>query len=730
MPRLLREYGGGAVSALVVAAFALLYFKFAASFTGGEVCAPLDDTYIYLQYAERLADGAFFRYSGTDAISFGTTSVPYSLLLAAVAWLGVRGQALLWFSYLLGGALLAIAAATAQRWAQLRWGAALGTAFGVFVASNGLILWSGLSGMDTAFYLAALLLSGLSLQRWSAGHGTALLIAALAVLALSRPEGGIQVVLTIGTLLAVQRFLPAADKRPPGVLSPRSLPLAGLGLVAAAVAAQPLLIRLTAGQWMPNGSMVKGVATAASLVGGKERLFIIARNLWEVLTRYVQGMDREVLVPFNSSVPPLLLPLVCIGTWRLIERLRQGEHDPAGLAAAVWYWSGLGLALLLQSSRYRYHIPYLPVMLLLAIEGAFALREGLSATSPERQQRPGPIVWGIMSYCLLYGLMGGVLFANVFASNSRYVQTMNKATGEFLREHTPAEARVVVHDAGALAWFSRRFVYDGWGLTTTFAAKSATQGSGAVFEAFERHVPHALPTHFAIFPSGLREFLSTDIASPELARFSGQGSAFLAAPEAAEPVVITGADWSGALRGQLPVSVAAPGRLALDMDVADLDSEAAAGYRVWWHFSAMMSAAHLATALTKLPDTTGEPLLDGGRHLIHGYERFGVRVPTATSRLYLVVRADGAASRRSIRGLCEGCSVAELDLPEADTWREELVVLDVPPEGCRKCRPRNNAPLFRTEIFTNPGTREVQIEIVPAEGTAYVSYHYWVYVVE
>ena len=62
--------------------------------TGGRIALPLDDPYIYFQYAAQTAHGEFLRYNDGDPITTGATSLLYVLALTPFA-LVAKGTALL-----------------------------------------------------------------------------------------------------------------------------------------------------------------------------------------------------------------------------------------------------------------------------------------------------------------------------------------------------------------------------------------------------------------------------------------------------------------------------------------------------------------------------------------------------------------------------------------------------------------------------------------------------------
>src|SRR5690606_28353764 len=71
---------------------------------------PLDDAYIYAQYARGLAQGALFEWSPGEGYTRGATSPLYPLLLAPAWLLGLRDHWLMLWATLLNIAGFAVAA--------------------------------------------------------------------------------------------------------------------------------------------------------------------------------------------------------------------------------------------------------------------------------------------------------------------------------------------------------------------------------------------------------------------------------------------------------------------------------------------------------------------------------------------------------------------------------------------------------------------------------------------
>src|SRR5262245_19709202 len=152
-----RRWVGVAAAGVFSATVAAVFVASMLRATGGGWSLPLDDAFIYLQYARRAAEGHPLSYTEGAGVSTGATSWIHTLLLVPGWWLGFRGASFcMWaigLSTLSLAALLLLVARVARSLAA-GWVVPLAV---FLVAASGAILWSAVSGMDTLLYAAYLL---------------------------------------------------------------------------------------------------------------------------------------------------------------------------------------------------------------------------------------------------------------------------------------------------------------------------------------------------------------------------------------------------------------------------------------------------------------------------------------------------------------------------------------------------------------------------------------------
>ena len=78
--------------------------------------APLDDTFIHLQYARQIGQGQWLSYNDGDRPSSGASSLLYVLVLGGAHFVGFSSHKLLAFAIILGAGLLECVPCWATGW--------------------------------------------------------------------------------------------------------------------------------------------------------------------------------------------------------------------------------------------------------------------------------------------------------------------------------------------------------------------------------------------------------------------------------------------------------------------------------------------------------------------------------------------------------------------------------------------------------------------------------------
>jgi len=435
---------------------------------------PIDDTYIHFQYARGIAEGHPFAYHQGDGYSTGCTSPLYVALLALPQLVGLGDLKMIPVSLVLGGVWL-----TATMLLLIRIGRQLGNRpAGVAAAA----IWAGwgftwyclYSGMETGLYLT-LLLAVLSLfvswtqERTLRRPWWPLLVLA-ALLPLGRPEG----LFLLAVLLAV-----AAGRI---VLRPGCLSRAGAtdrlrlvgwwSLTLLPVVAYFVANRILTGTYSTAGMISKSLLYVP-YIKPTEKVVTFLSHLFEAMRQFLSGKDANFL-GFAVAGPGL----VAVVALALREQRRRLMGSRTVLAA--WALVMLAAASMHYIRIARWERYYMPLFLL-AILGA-----GFAVTWLARAVHRPWLAPAAVAVLILFQGDSTMRWVKAYERDLKTIETKQAAAARSLLTRTPADARVLVCDAGAIPYISRRQTFDIVGLTTPLRHNYFRNGMGSRFELFER----------------------------------------------------------------------------------------------------------------------------------------------------------------------------------------------------------------------------------------------------
>ncbi|SDP88467.1 4-amino-4-deoxy-L-arabinose transferase [Actinopolyspora xinjiangensis] len=599
-------WGIGFLSLLLSAAFVLVNL----SYNAWNLIPPLDDSYIHLQYAKQFAEGQFLRYNIGDPISTGASSLLYMIVLGGLYTLGLHGTALLTAAMVLGGVCMALTAVCVYRIGANLINRRVGVWAGLLVATNGVLLWGSASGMEIGF--VALMVSGTVLAYTSeAPRGRFVRTPIIAFFtALTRPEAFIFVlVLAVAMAWTTLRGPRPADVSRARVIGRLTL----LPLPLVAYLGESLLYKITTGHTSANGMRAKSLLY--------EPILYPMGFLDETLNHFHQVL--RVLTGFNTFdfVFPGTLLLAVAGTIYLL--VKKSQWAPLALALGIGYLLvAMAISTLSTATIHhlRYHQPFLPVVLLLAVVGV----HGLSRLVRSRRNRRIVLNAGLVT-ALLFTVAETPSWAIRLGQQAAGIRGQQVSFTDWLEDEMPEDAVLAVNDVGAPAYLGSHRVVDLIGLTTNRFTEANNHGAGSIYEVLRDMPPEERPDYFAVFTNWpVHDLANGGVFGDEpLATFRSKSPTFshrtvgsagaCQASKLCDEVAIYKADWSLVNTGDEPVRSEAPGRIRDHVNVADLDSEQRHDYEV-------LPAHRQFQPLTNLRTVNyprGE-VVDSGRHVIGG----------------------------------------------------------------------------------------------------------------
>lgn len=556
---------------------------------------PLDDVYIHFQYARQIAEGQVYVYNPGLEPSSGATSLLYPYLLAIGYRLGFTDLALGWWAILIGTLALAGSSGLIMRLGMragltIRAGVILTATF----AFTGVVGWHFMSGMESGLLVFFMLLT---LHALIIKHYPTAVMGAV-LMAITRPEGAIMAVIAVPVMGIVFWGSVSRWQRVTFIA-----PLAALGI-------QPLVNLIFTGQAQAAGSSAKSILSMVppefDVIAGRVVANYV-RLWWELLTGF---SPREGLY-----LPVPLLVVALIGVIAIMVRDRRWW---IGLMVTGWLVVGTAAVATLDPAFWhfkRYQVPFMALLFALAGWGlAWLYRHSRMAG------------WGTQIVLLVSAVVSGALiFQPAYQLNISYLHQQQIPMAEWLRENTPSDAVVAVHDVGLMRYLGDRTTVDMVGLTTNGAADSWRNGPGALAEFMAAYEPQ--PQYVASYTDalGLSYLVNTGLYGETLAEFPVAISERYNVALAGAHQGVWRIDWSAIEQRDRPQQPyyrdwVQSLRLTDTLNVANLDDERSHAYQ-WGNIERIPGFPTEVYEMDYVSCDAVCRVLDGGRR-INGYEQF------------------------------------------------------------------------------------------------------------
>lgn len=385
---------------------------------------PLDDSWIHLTYARNLAEHGEWAFRLGER-SAGSTSPLWTVLLSIGFLTGLAPYV---WTYLLGWAVLTLLAVYAENLsrrlvpsytARVPWA-------GLFFVFAWHLTWSAVSGMETLLHglIVLVVLGGLI-----GGSRRYLALGLLAGLSIwVRPDG----LTLLGPILFVAS------------LSEKTWRLRGEAIVKTLIGLGALFLPYLLFNLALSGNPMPNTFYA------KQAEF---EPFW--LSQRFMGRVSNYLWPIIASPFIVLIPSAFI--W-LVKKIRA--QNWGALASALWFFGYIAIyfARLPAYQHGRYIIPALPIIYLWGILGLLEI-----TTSPRTDKRLG-FLWQVVTavLCLAFEFVG----ARQNAYDIFWIESEMVTTAKWIQQNIPPDARLAVHDIGALGFYVPNPLVDMAGLIT------------------------------------------------------------------------------------------------------------------------------------------------------------------------------------------------------------------------------------------------------------------------
>lgn len=617
----------------------------------GHPAATLDDSYIHFQYARAFVEGHPMRYQGGEPISSGATSQLWPAMLAPFYAIGFRGQALMWPAWAISFGCLAGLAHEAHRLAKGLVSDTMAVAAAAMVLAFGGHVWGAASGMEVVPFAWLLARGARRGVEWCEDTGARKnrdfveLVALACAAPLMRPEGSL---VSIGLAAVVAGY--PADRRAVARLKGIA-PLVGLALT-------PLLLLAMTGKTTTSTTQVK-------LAVGNPYHPLVPTFLGNARTLVQTILNGEVWsVEFlpKGGAKVALVSLFAVAVRGAVTK--KHERAFAVLAFALAMFVPCAYITFLWN-RLRYLWPFATgwfVALACLGETLASLARRLS----RRFELVGPI-FGFGVAGMLAMRLDWVI--DDVATSASGIDRQHGQIAAYVEKNLPPDARVGLNDTGAIAYFGGRKTFDIVGLTTPSEAPYWIGGSASRFEHYE-HVfattPHALPSHFAVYP----EWMGNDaILGETLFEATVRDSSILGG----QTMKLVRADYGLLGSGEAPHT--AVGAVIDALDVADLESERAHGYDLF----AAQEGEQAVDTFGDGNDPERLAYADGAR-TNRRHERFVVSLSSRPHRM--VVRLRAASDGDGDVGVTVRAAGKEVGTFTASTSRVEEETVELPADAC------------------------------------------------
>ncbi len=457
---------------------------------GRQLGFPLDDSWIHVRIAQNIRHG--YGFSFNKGVYAAVSTEPLWTVLLAFVLLFVKQP--IAAAYALGLVTLVLSCFYSFKLAFLITGNGVVSAFASIVpAFLPFLTWGSMSGMGVPLFVLLTVMGiyyHMLLRRESGLRQYApTLIFALA--ALARPE----CFLLFGFSTLDYLWFAVRGRRP---LARTAANVALHGLVFCLLTSPFFAFNYaTSGHLFPNTYYAKNIFWL-KLNEGKLPTDGAAGAAWFYFTAWLE-YNLHLFLFFCRSTGWLLAVLLPFGLYRLFKATFSPSDVRPGLGIIPLVAFGYPLVVSVQNvavfgTTYVYGAQGRYFTNLLVV-WAFVCSLGVGTIG--RHGRRSKYA-ALLLMALVLGTMAFKQWGNslTYAMNVKNVNEMNVAAGKWLDRNVPPDARLAIHDVGAIACFSDREVIDILGLVNPDAWPYLKRGQRGIFE----YIKKTRPDYLIVFP--------------------------------------------------------------------------------------------------------------------------------------------------------------------------------------------------------------------------------------
>ena len=418
---------------------AAFYYGYSAFRENGFLSFPLDDSWIHLTFARNLAEYFSFSYFKNEAVTAGSTSPLYTMIVA-IGFFFTDNEMIL--SYILGVSFFALASLYFYKLNlnEYKNEIIVCLLFSLVFIFDYWIVFISLSGMETTLFIFMLILGA---YLYKTGRIIPLGIV-MGLILWTRPDGIAFIAAIIIDIIYNRYFIKDKTKK----LSYSSKEIYTAAAIFLILAGLYFGMNLyLSGTILPNTYKAKVYTN----IGMDQRITYL-NNVWSYFT-----VDTYKLLMAGFILSFLIF----------IKKVFKREHSSDSVYIFfIIFFLFIHVMKIPAFTRFgRYLMPLIPFFILVSLSGykeIFGMLSGYFKKIPVFRYVMILVFGVIVSFSVYYFQ----LYKSIVSSEDRYIYNRQVKTAKWLKENTENSDVIAAHDIGAIGYYSDRKIVDVAGLIT------------------------------------------------------------------------------------------------------------------------------------------------------------------------------------------------------------------------------------------------------------------------